>query len=122
MFPTHSSRAPRSRTTPKLLKLAASIQTYGLLQPLIVAPLDENSDNPRYQLIAGERRWRAAQIAGVDSVPVVIRGATPQLMLEIALVENLQRADLNPIEEASAYVSLVEDYHLTQRRSAAGRR
>lgn len=97
----------------KLLELATSIQTYGLLQPLIVAPLDDDSDHPRYQLIAGERRWRAAQIAGVDSVPVVIRGATPQLMLEIALVENLQRSDLNPIEEAGAYTSLVEDYHLT---------
>ena len=97
----------------KLLDLAASIQTYGLLQPLIVAPLDDDPAHPRYQLIAGERRWRAAQIAGVENAPVVIRGATPQLMLEIALVENLQRSDLNPIEEASAYVSLVEDYHLT---------
>lgn len=102
----------------KLLELAASIQTYGLLQPLIVAPLDDDSDHPRYQLIAGERRWRAAQIAGVEGVPVVIRGATPQLMLEIALVENLQRTDLNPIEEASAYVSLIEDYHLTQEQVA----
>ncbi|HEU0025804.1 MAG TPA: ParB/RepB/Spo0J family partition protein [Ktedonobacterales bacterium] len=105
----------------KLLELAASIQTYGLLQPLIVAPLDDDEDSqdqPRYQLIAGERRWRAAQIAGVDSVPAVIRGATPQLMLEIALVENLQRADLNPIEEATAYASLMEDYHLTQEQIA----
>jgi ParB family chromosome partitioning protein len=97
----------------KLLELAASIQTYGLLQPLIVAPLDDDPNQPRYQLIAGERRWRAAQIAGVEAVPVVIRGATPQLMLEIALVENLQRADLNPIEEANAYASLVEEYRLT---------
>ncbi len=100
----------------KLLELATSIQTYGLLQPLIVALIedaDDDGDQPRYQLIAGERRWRAAQIAGVETVPVVIRGATPQLMLEIALVENLQRSDLNPIEEAGAYVSLVEDYHLT---------
>ncbi len=102
----------------KLLELAASIQTYGLLQPLIVAPLEDDADEPRYQLIAGERRWRAAQIAGVESVPVVIRGATPQLMLEIALVENLQRADLNPIEEANAYASLVEDYQLTHEQIA----
>ncbi len=102
----------------KLLELATSIQNYGLLQPLIVAPLDSDSEQPRFQLIAGERRWRAAQIAGVDSVPAVIRGATPQLMLEIALVENLQRSDLNPIEEASAYVSLVEDYHLTHEQIA----
>jgi ParB family chromosome partitioning protein len=103
---------------PKLLELAASIQQYGLLQPLIVSVLDDDPDDPRYQLIAGERRWRAAQIAGVDHVPVVIREATPQLMLEIALVENLQRSDLNAIEEASAYVSLVEDYQLTQEQIA----
>lgn len=102
----------------KLLELAASIETHGLLQPLIVAPLSDDPDHQTYQLIAGERRWRAAQIAGVDSVPVVIRGATPQMMLEIALVENLQRTDLNPIEEASAYVSLVEDYHLTHEQIA----
>lgn len=103
----------------ELLKLAESIETYGLLQPLIVAPLeDAESGESRYQLIAGERRWRAAQLAGVDSVPVVIRGATPQLMLEIALVENLQRADLNPLEEASAYASLVEEYQLTHEQIA----
>ena len=101
-----------------LLKLAASIEAYGLLQPLIVAPLDDDPDSPTYQLIAGERRWRAAQLAGVDSVPAVIRGATPQQMLEIALVENLQRADLNPLEEAGAYASLVEDYHLTHEQIA----
>lgn len=106
---------------PKLLELAASIQTYGLLQPLIVAEAEsdpETPDEPRYQLIAGERRWRAAQIAGIEAVPVVIRGATPQLMLEIALVENLQRADLNPLEEAAAYTALVEEYHLTHEQIA----
>ncbi|HEX9036439.1 MAG TPA: ParB/RepB/Spo0J family partition protein [Ktedonobacterales bacterium] len=102
----------------KLLELAASIQTYGLLQPLIVAELESGASEPRYQLIAGERRWRAAQIAGIETVPVVIRGATPQLMLEIALVENLQRSDLNPLEEAGAYASLVEDYHLTHEQIA----
>jgi ParB family transcriptional regulator, chromosome partitioning protein len=102
----------------ELLKLAESIQTYGLLQPLIVAPLDDAPDSPSYQLIAGERRWRAAQLAGVERAPVVIRGATPQLMLEIALVENLQRADLHPLEEAAAYASLVEDYHLTHEQIA----
>jgi ParB family chromosome partitioning protein len=101
-----------------LLELAASIQTYGLLQPLIVAELEEDSQEPRYQLIAGERRWRAAQIAGVETVPVVIRGATPQQMLEIALVENLQRSDLNPLEEAGAYNALLEDYNLTPEQIA----
>jgi ParB family chromosome partitioning protein len=101
-----------------LLELAASIQTYGLLQPLIVTEMASDGGEPRYQLIAGERRWRAAQIAGVETVPAVIRGATPQLMLEIALVENLQRSDLNPLEEAAAYISLVEDYHLTHEQIA----
>lgn len=68
----------------------------------------------RYQIIAGERRWRAARLAGLTSVPVVVKEATPQKMLELALIENIQRADLNPIEEALAYKSLIEEYGLTQ--------
>jgi ParB family chromosome partitioning protein len=98
----------------QLLELATSIQEYGLLQPLLVRLDGEDEQGPRYQLIAGERRWRAAQIAGLDFVPVVIRDATPQLMLEMALVENLQRTDLNPLEEAQGYQTLIEEYHLTQ--------
>ncbi len=106
---------PRSTVAddPRLLDLAASIQQYGLLQPLLVTLIDDNPADPRYQLIAGERRWRAAQMAGVDTVPVVIRQATPELALELALVENLQRSDLNVLEEANAYLSLVEEYGLT---------
>lgn len=102
----------------QLLELATSIQEYGLLQPLLVTLDGSDENGARYQLIAGERRWRAAQLAGLDRVPVVIRDATPQLMLEMALVENLQRTDLNPLEEAQGYQMLMEDYGLTQEQVA----
>ena len=103
----------------QLLELATSIQEYGLLQPILVR-MDGTDDvgRPRYQLIAGERRWRAAQLAGLETVPAVIRDATPQLMLEMALVENLQRTDLNPLEEAQGYQMLVNDYGMTQEQIA----
>jgi ParB family chromosome partitioning protein len=93
----------------KLTELAASIQTHGLIQPLIVT-----QDGDRYTLIAGERRWRAAQLAGLPEVPVIVKEATPQAMLELALIENIQRADLNPLEEAYAYQQLIDDFGLTQ--------
>jgi ParB family transcriptional regulator, chromosome partitioning protein len=102
----------------ELLDLADSIQQYGLLQPLLVALEGEDGQGARYQLIAGERRWRAAQLAGLQRVPVVIREATPQQMLEMALVENLQRTDLNPLEEAAGYQALIEEYRLTQEEVA----
>ena len=102
----------------QLLELAASIQEFGLLQPLLVTLEDDDDEQPHYQLIAGERRWRAAQIAGLERVPVIIRDATPQLMLEMALVENLQRTDLNPLEEAQGYRMLIDDYQLTQEQVA----
>jgi ParB family transcriptional regulator, chromosome partitioning protein len=102
----------------ELLDLADSIQQYGLLQPLLVALEGDDASGARYQLIAGERRWRAAQLAGLERVPVVIREATPQLMLEMALVENLQRSDLNPLEEAAGYQALIEEYRLTQEEVA----
>jgi len=112
---TPNPQQPRATVEddPRLLDLAASIQQYGLLQPLLVTLVDDNPEDPRYQLIAGERRWRAAQMAGVDAVPVVIRQVTPELALELALVENLQRSDLNVLEEANAYASLVDEYGLT---------
>src|SRR6266704_5254315 len=79
------------------------------------APTTSASDNVvQYQIIAGERRWRAARLAGLTKVPVIIREATPQQMLELALIENIQRADLNPIEEALAYATLVQEFGLTQ--------
>jgi ParB family chromosome partitioning protein len=95
---------------PDLDELAASIQEHGILQPLIVVQQLDGT----YQLIAGERRWRAAQKAGLETVPVIIKDAAPQEMLELALVENLQRTDLNPLEQALAYQYLSEHYHLTQ--------
>jgi ParB family chromosome partitioning protein len=99
---------------PKLGEMVKSIEEFGLLQPLLVRLDGEDEQGSHYQLIAGERRWKAAQIARLDMVPVIIREATPQLMLELALVENLQRTDLNPLEEAQGYQTLIEGYHLTQ--------
>ena len=92
-----------------LVELAASIQEHGIIQPLIVT----RSGNG-YQLIAGERRWRSARLAGLGKVPVVIKEVAPQQMLELALVENVQRADLNALEEALAYQQLVDEFGLTQ--------
>jgi ParB family chromosome partitioning protein len=91
---------------------------FGLLQPLLVRLDGEDDQGSHYQLIAGERRWRAAQRAGLKTVPVIIHEASPQLMLEMALVENLQRTDLNPLEEAQGYQTLIEEYRLTQEQVA----
>ncbi len=127
---------------PKLLELSSSIKEHGLIQPIIVMRLDSApqdtgmaadsswlaedaqpysvnkeeavSNAVQYQIIAGERRWRAARLAGLTKVPVVIKDVTPQQMLEMALIENIQRADLNPIEEALAYQALVQEFGLTQ--------
>lgn len=93
----------------RLEELAASIKEQGVLTPLIVRKIGEN-----YEIIAGERRWRAAQVAGLKEVPVVVREYDDRQTAEIALIENLQREDLNAIEEAQAYAMLMEDYHLTQ--------
>lgn len=121
---------------PTLLELSASIKEHGLLQPIVVTCLDKQvtqkasgwlsneeeapipstsiPSSALYQIIAGERRWRAARIAGLLKVPVVIKDVTPQQMLELALIENIQRADLSPIEEALAYHALIQDFGLTQ--------
>ena len=129
---------------PKLLELSTSIKQYGLLQPLVVTRLntdsaltassqkatakdswfgeEEQKDEAlpesetviQYQIIAGERRWRASRMAGLTKIPVVLKEATPQEMLELALIENIQRADLNPIEEALAYQALIHEFGLTQ--------
>ncbi len=90
--------------------LIASIKEHGVIQPILVTKLS----NGRYQLIAGERRLRAATIAGLEEIPVVIREAVDQEKLELALIENIQRQDLNPVEEAKAYLRLQEEFHLTQ--------
>lgn len=97
-----------------LQALADSIEKHGLIQPLLVEPLEKD----RYRIIAGERRWRACRMAGIESVPAVIRTVTEQQNMEIALIENLQREDLNPIEEAKGYRSLSELYHMTQEQIA----
>ena len=92
-----------------LEELAESIKQFGLLQPILVQ--DRKS---YYEIIAGERRWRAAKIANLKEVPVVIKDYTKQEVMEIALIENIQREDLNPIEEAEAYDSLIKEFHLKQ--------
>lgn len=90
-------------------ELAASIREHGIIQPLIVSKRDEES----YELIAGERRWRASQRAGLAVVPVIVRETTPQQLLELALIENVQRADLNALEEAHAYQALKDEFGLS---------
>ena len=92
-----------------LIELSESIKQYGVLQPLLVQKKDDY-----YEIIAGERRWRAAKLAGVKEVPVVIKDYSTQEVMEIALIENIQREDLNPIEEARAYQRLIKDYRLKQ--------
>lgn len=93
----------------RLEELATSIKNNGIVQPLVVRRIVNG-----YELIAGERRWRAAQIAGLNSVPVVVRDVSDDKMLELALIENIQRQDLNPIEEGYAYKKLIESLGLTQ--------
>ena len=100
----------------ELQELTESIATHGILQPLTVRELS----NGYYQIIAGERRWRAARQAGLDTVPVYIIEADDKKAMELALIENLQRQDLNPVEEALGYQKLIESYGLTQ-EEAAGR-
>ena len=94
----------------ELQALSESLSTHGVLQPLTVRELNSGS----YQIIAGERRWRAARMAGLTEVPVVVIEADDQKAMELALIENLQRQDLNPVEEALGYRSLMEDFGLTQ--------
>lgn len=97
-----------------LSELADSIAMHGVIQPLLVRPLGDGG----YQLIAGERRWRASRLAGLTQVPVVIREMTDSEAMELALIENLQREDLNPIEEAEGFSLLMKTYNLTQEQAA----
>ncbi len=96
-----------------LAELAASIRVHGVLQPLILARADPTSPLP-YYIVAGERRWRAAKMAGLTHVPAIVKDASRQQLVEWALVENVQRADLNPLEAAAAYKSLIDGFGLTQ--------
>lgn len=92
-----------------LLELAESIRQYGILQPLIVQKKEDY-----YSIVAGERRWRAAKLAGVKEIPVIIKQLSKQEIMEISLIENIQREDLNPIEEAQAFKRLLTEFHLKQ--------
>lgn len=97
-----------------LAELAESIAQHGVLQPLLVRPMPGGA----YQLVAGERRWRASRIAGLDEVPVVIRELNDREAAELAMIENLQREDLNPMEEANGYQTLMDTYQMTQEEAA----
>lgn len=97
-----------------LSELADSISRHGLIQPIVVRPLT----NGTYSIVAGERRWRACRMAGLSSVPVIIRELDDKEYMEIALIENLQREDLNAVEEALGYRALIDSYHLTQEQVA----
>lgn len=92
-----------------LLELSESIKLHGIVQPLVVSKKKDY-----YEIIAGERRWRAAKMAGLKEVPVVIKDYSPQEIMEVALIENIQREDLNPVEEAKAYQGLIKEYNLKQ--------
>jgi ParB family chromosome partitioning protein len=107
---SENRRQPRTRFDEQALEeLAASIREHGLIQPIIVSETPEGG----YELIAGERRWRASRRAGLSQVPALVKSATPQQLLELALVENVQRADLNALEEGLAYQTLKDDFGLT---------
>ncbi|MGL5972167.1 MAG: ParB/RepB/Spo0J family partition protein [Oscillospiraceae bacterium] len=93
-----------------LIELAESIKAHGLIQPILVRPVGES----QYQIIAGERRWRASRIAGLTEVPVIIKEMSNSDVMKIALVENLQREDLNPLEESLGYQKLIDEFNLTQ--------
>lgn len=109
-------RQPRTDMAPsELNNLAESIQLHGILQPLIVS---YDPVNDQYTLIAGERRWRAAQLVGLQTVPVIVRNASDQERLELALIENIQRANLSPLETAEAYAHLVEEFGLSHEEIA----
>jgi len=110
----------RSIDAASLQELADSIREHGLIQPLVVTMVGGGPPQGRasYQLIAGERRLEAAKLAGLKQVPVVVKEASDRESLELALVENLQRADLNPLEEANAYRQLIDDFGLTQEEAA----
>jgi len=98
----------------QLAELAASIVANGVVQPILVRPIDGG----RYQLIAGERRWRASQLAGKATIPAILRQVSDEQAMEITIVENLQRADLNPMEQARAFERLAREFHMTQEQMA----
>jgi ParB family chromosome partitioning protein len=102
-----------------LAELAESIKAQGVVQPIVVRPLPGNGAETRYEIVAGERRWRAAQLAGLHSIPAVVRDIPDESAVAVALIENIQREDLNPIEEGRALNRLVEEFGLTHADAAS---
>lgn len=110
---------PRTRMDPgSLEELAASIKTQGVMQPILVRPIGGLFDAKRYEIIAGERRWRAAQLAGLTSVPCLVREIPDEAALAMSLIENIQREDLNPLEEAAGIQRLIDEFEMTHQQAA----
>ena len=106
---------PRTHMNPEALEeLAASIKAQGVVQPIVARLLSAGS----YEIIAGERRWRAAQLAGLESIPAVVRKIPDEAAIAIALIENIQRENLNPVEEANAFTRLIDEFHMTHQQVA----
>jgi ParB family transcriptional regulator, chromosome partitioning protein len=104
--------------TETLAELAESIRAQGLVQPIVVRPLAKSGGETRYEIVAGERRWRAAQIAGLEAVPALVRDISDRSAIAVALIENIQRENLNPLEEARALTQLVEEFDMTHAQAA----
>lgn len=102
----------------RLEELAASIRAQGVVQPVLVREVEEESEGARFELIAGERRWRAAQMAGLQDIPAVVRDVPDEVSVAMSLIENIQREDLNPLEEASALKRLIDEFQMTHQEAA----
>ncbi|ANQ83238.1 chromosome partitioning protein ParB [Azoarcus olearius] len=110
---------PRTRMDPgSLEELAASIKAQGVMQPVLVRPLPQLNGAPRYEIIAGERRWRASQIAGLAELPCLVREIPDEAALAMSLIENIQREDLNPLEEAGGIQRLIDEFAMTHQQAA----
>ena len=110
---------PRTRMDDgSLAELAASIKSQGIMQPVLVRPIDGAANGVRYEIIAGERRFRAAQLAGLDEIPVLVREVDDQNAAAMALIENIQREDLNPLEEAQGIARLISEFSFTHEQAA----
>lgn len=110
---------PRTRMDDgSLSELAASIKSQGIMQPVLVRPIDTSANGARYEIIAGERRFRAAQLAGLDEIPVLVRDVDDQNAAAMALIENIQREDLNPLEEAQGIARLISEFSFTHEQAA----
>ena len=110
---------PRTQMDPASLEeLAASIRAQGLMQPILVRPVGDGLGGERYEIVAGERRWRAAQMAGLEDVPTLVREIPDESALAMALIENIQRENLNPLEEAQGLQRLIDEFSMTHQQAA----